>query len=86
MATLSKPNYKWVIILTFIGIILVPSMMPSPTFKTVAVLGLGAISLFFEFLSLKNINSATKNFKAESRQTWVLILMTIILLVFNFVV
>ena len=86
MATLSKPNYKWVIILTFIGIILVPSMMPSPTFKTVAVLGLGAICLFFEFLALKNINPVTENYKSESRQTLVLILLTIILLVVNFFV
>lgn len=87
MALLSnKHSYKWYIILSFIGIILIPSMIPSPTFKTISALGLGAICLLFEFLNLKNLDSKAENFKTESRQTWVLIMLTIILLVVNFLI
>ena len=84
MAALPKQNYKWVIIITFIGIILVPSMMPSPTFKTIALIAFGAVCLFFELLSLRSINSNAENFKSEYRQTLVLIMLTITLLVVNF--
>lgn len=87
MAILSnRQSYKWVIILTFIGIILVPGMMPSPMFKTITVLALGAVCLLFEFLSLKNLDSKTEDFKSEFRQTLLLIALTIILLVVNFLV
>jgi hypothetical protein len=86
MAVLSKQNYKWLIIIVFISIILVPSMIPSPTFKAIVIVALGALCLLFEFLSLKSLNSSAENFKSEFRQTLFLILVTIILLVVNFLV
>lgn len=90
MASLSNgrtsKSYKWFIILSFLGIIFVPGMMPSPTFKTAALGVLGAICLLFEFLSLKNLNSSSDNFKSEFRQTLLLIALTIALLGVNFVV
>jgi heme/copper-type cytochrome/quinol oxidase subunit 4 len=86
MAALSKQNYKWVIILTFIGIILVPSMVPSPTFKTIALIGLGVVCLFFELLSFRSLHSNDENFKSEYRQTLLLIILTITLLVVTFFV
>lgn len=82
----SKQSHKWFIIISFIGIILVPSMMPSPTFKTVSVISLGAICLLFEFLNLKNLDSKSESFKSETRQTWLLIGLTVILVVVNFLV
>jgi hypothetical protein len=87
MAILSqKQSYKWIIIVSFISIILVPSMIQSPTFKTTSVLGLGAVCLLFEFLSLKSLNSGIENYKSEVRQTLILIVLTIILIVVNFLV
>ena len=86
MAALSKQNHKWVIILTFISIIIVPGMLQSPMLKTIAVVGLGGICLLFEFLSLKNLSSSATNYKSEFRQTLLLIVLTVILLVVNFLV
>ena len=87
MAILSNgQSYKWFIILSFLSLIIVPSMILSPTFKTIAVFGLGGICLLFEFLSLKNLNSKAESFKNEFRQTLVLIALTIILTVVNFLV
>lgn len=86
MAVLAKQNYKWIIIVTFVGILFIPGMMPSALFKMIALVGLGSVCLIFEFLSLRNLDSKADDFKSEFRQTWLLIALTIILLVVNFLV
>ncbi len=86
MAVLSKQNLKWVIIITYIGIISVSSVLQSPTLKTMAVLALGAICLICEFLSLRSLQPNDVNYKSDSRQTWLLIVLTIALIIVNFLV
>lgn len=86
MAALSKQSYKWIIIVTFVGIILVPGIMPSAIFKTTSLVILGSICLLFEFLSLRNLDAKAVNYKSENRQTLLLILLTIILVGLNFIV
>ncbi|WP_435354547.1 hypothetical protein [Emticicia sp. SJ17W-69] len=61
-------------------------MIPSPMFKTVSAISLGVICLLFEFLNLKNLDSKAESFKSEARQTWILIGLTVILIVVNFLV
>jgi len=86
MALIAKHSYKWFIILSFLGIIILPGQMPSPMLRTGTIVALGAICLLFEFITLTNINSATPNRKTELVQTWILIVLTILLLVVNFMV
>ncbi len=85
MTLLKKQNYKWIIVLSFLGIIFVPGMLPSPTFKTPVLVVFGGICLICELLYLRSLDAKTENFKSDFRQTLALILFTIILLVVNFV-
>jgi hypothetical protein len=85
MAVLSKQSYKWIIVLTFLAIIIVPGMMPSPTLRNTTLGIVGGLCLIFQFLNLKVVNPERSR-KADIIQSWVLILFTIILLIVNFMV
>lgn len=84
MALLSKQNYKWIIVITFLGIIFVPGLMPAAIFKTISLVLFGGLCLIFEYLYLKNIPANAP--KSEKNQTLLLILLTIMLLGLNFIV
>ena len=86
MMSLSSQNYKWVIVLLFVGIIVVPAQMPSPTFKFVALAVLGGGCLFFEVLSLRSLKNTYPSFRNDARQTISLIVLTVLLLVVNLVI
>lgn len=81
--SLSNQNYKWVIILLFLGLVVVPFQLPSPTLKMGASIAFGGACIFFEFLSLKSLKAAEENLKAKTIQTILLIVLTGILLVLN---
>ena len=85
MAVLSKQSYRWIIVLTFLGIIILPGMMPSPTLRNTTLAVLGLICLIFQFLNL-SVADPTRNRKTDVIQSWILILFTIILLIVNFMV
>ena len=85
MAVLSKQSYRWIIVLTFLGIIILPGMMPSPTLRNTTLGALGLICLIFQFLNLKVVDPGRSR-KTDVVQSWVLILFTIILLIVNFMV
>ena len=82
----SAQNYKWIIVILFLGLIIAPSQMPSPTFKSIALGLLGGGCIFFEILSLKNLKKTEDNYRNEFRQTALLIFLTIMLLVVNLVI
>ncbi len=86
MTFLSNQNFKWVIIVLFLGVIIAPAQMPSPTFKSIALGVLGGSCLFFEFLSLRSLKSSAENYRSEFRQTLLLIFLTVMLLIVNLVI
>lgn len=86
MTFLSNQNFKWVIIVLFLGVIIAPAQMPSPTFKSIALGVLGGGCLFFEFLSLRSLKSSAENYRSEFRQTLLLIFLTVMLLIVNLVI
>ncbi|MFY7911515.1 MAG: hypothetical protein ACOVO2_18285 [Emticicia sp.] len=86
MTFLSSQNFKWIIIVLFLGLIIAPAQMPSPTFKSIALGVLGGGCLFFELLSLRSLKNSTENYRSTFRQTILLIFLTIMLLVVNLVI
>ncbi|GAB2647352.1 hypothetical protein [Emticicia sp. W12TSBA100-4] len=86
MTFLSNQNYKWIIIVLFLGVIIAPAQMPSPTFKSIALGVLGGGCIIFELLSLRSLKSSTENYRSEFRQTVLLIFLTVMLLVVNLVI
>lgn len=85
MAILSKQSYRWIIVLTFLGIIILPGMMPSPTLRNTTLGVLGFICLICQFLNLRIVDP-NRNRKTDIVQSWILILFTIVLLIVNFMV
>lgn len=85
MAVLSKQSYRWIIVLSFLAIIILPGMMPSPTLRNTTLGVVGAICLLFQFLNLNTVDP-NRSRKTDVIQSWVLILFTIILLIVNFMV
>ncbi|RFS14628.1 hypothetical protein [Emticicia sp. C21] len=85
MAVFSKQSYRWIIVLTFLAIIIVPGMMPSPTLRNSTLGVIGALCLLFQFLNLSVVDP-NRNRKTDIIQSWVLIFFTIILLIANFMV
>ncbi|AFK04420.1 hypothetical protein Emtol_3291 [Emticicia oligotrophica DSM 17448] len=86
MTFFTNQNYKWTIIILFLGLIIAPAQMPSPTFKSIALAVLGGGCLFFELLSLRSLKKDGQNFRTEFRQTTLLITLTALLLVVNLVI
>lgn len=86
MTFLSSQNYKWIIVVLFLGLVIVPAQMPSPTFKSIALGVLGGSCLFFEVLSLRSLKKNSENYRSEFRQTVLLIALTIMLLIVNLVI
>lgn len=86
MTFLSSQNFKWIIIVLFLGLIIAPAQMPSPTFKSIALGILGGGCLFFEVLSLRSLKNNSENYRSEFRQTVLLIILTILLLIVNLVI
>lgn len=86
MTFLSSQNFKWIIVVLFLGLIIAPAQMPSPTFKSIALGVLGGGCLFFEVLSLRSLKSNSENYRSEFRQTVLLITLTILLLIVNLVI
>ncbi|WP_064198475.1 MULTISPECIES: hypothetical protein [Emticicia] len=86
MTFLSNQNYKWIIIILFLGVIIAPAQMPSPTFKSIALGVLGGGCIFFELLSLRSLKSSAENYRSEFRQTVLLIFLTAMLLIVNLVI
>lgn len=82
----SAQNYKWIIIVLFLGLVIAPAQMPSPMFKSIALGVFGGGCLFFELLSLRNLKSSTEDYKSKFRQTVLLIVLTILLLIVNLVI
>lgn len=81
--SLSNQNYKWTIIFLFLGLVVVPFQLPSPTLKMGASIVFGGACIFFEFLSLKSLKAGDENLKGKTLQTIFLIVLTGILLVLN---
>ncbi|GGD70234.1 hypothetical protein GCM10011514_37900 [Emticicia aquatilis] len=86
MTFLSSQNFKWIIVVLFLGLIIAPAQMPSPTFKSIALGVLGGGCLFFELLSLRSLKNNSENYRSEFRQTVLLIFLTILLLIVNLVI
>ncbi len=86
MTFLSSQNFKWIIVVLFLGLIIAPAQMPSPTFKSIALGVLGGGCLFFEVLSLRSLKNNSENYRSEFRQTVLLITLTILLLIVNLVI
>ncbi|MFD2520681.1 hypothetical protein ACFSR2_07305 [Emticicia soli] len=85
MAILSKKTSRWIIVLTFLGIIILPAMMPSPLLRNSTLGTLGTICLLLQFLNLGTVDP-NRNRKTDLIQAWVLIFFTILLLIVNFMV
>ena len=85
MAVLSKQSYRWIIVLSFLAIIILPGMMPSPTLRNTTLGVVGLICLIFQFLNLNTVDP-NRSRKADVIQSWILLLFTIILLIVNFMV
>lgn len=85
MAVLSKKSYRWIIVLTFLGIIILPGMMPSPTLRNTTLGVLGLVCLVCQFLNMRIIDPE-RNRKTDVIQSWILFLFTIVLLIVNFMV
>ncbi len=86
MTFLSSQNFKWIIIVLFLGVVIAPAQMPSPTFKSIALGVLGGGCILFELLSLRSLKSSTENYRSEFRQTVLLIFLTAMLLIVNLVI
>ena len=86
MTFLSSQNFKWIIVVLFLGLIIAPAQMPSPAFKSIALGVLGGGCLFFEVLSLRSLKNNSENYRSEFRQTVLLITLTILLLIVNLVI
>lgn len=84
--SISNQNYKWIIILLFLGIIIIPSQISSPTIKNGAIGVLGGLCLLFEILSLKSLKNGQEKYQTKFRQTVILFVLTILLLVVNFLI
>lgn len=86
MTFLSNQNYKWIIVVLFLGLVIAPAQMPSPMFKSIALGVFGGGCLFFELLSLKSLKNNSHKYRSEFRQTVLLIFLTIMLLIVNLVI
>lgn len=86
MTFLSSQNFKWIIIILFLGVVIAPAQMPSPNFKSIALGVLGGGCIFFELLSLRSLKNSAENYRSEFRQTVLLIFLTAMLLVVNLVI
>lgn len=79
-------NYKWIIIILFLGLIIAPAQMPSPTFKSIALSIFGGGCLIFELLSLKSLEKNAENYRTKFRQTVLLFVLTVMVLIVNLVI
>lgn len=86
MTFLSNQNYKWIILVLFLGLVFVPAQIPSPMFKSIALGFFGGGCLFFELLSLKSLKNTANTYRSEFRQTVLLIILTVMLLIVNLVI
>ena len=86
MTFLSHQNYKWIIIILFLGLVIIPAQIPSPNFKSIALAIFGGGSLFFEMLSLRSLNRNETEYRTNFKQTILLIVLTVLLLVVNLVI
>ncbi len=86
MTFLSSQNYKWVIVVLFLGLVIAPAQMPSPMFKSITLGVFGGGCLFFQLLSLRSLKNNTENYQSQFRQTVLLIVLTIMLLIVNLVI
>ena len=84
--SISNQNYKWITILLFLGLVIAPAQIPSPMIKNIVIGTLGGLCLIFEVLSLKSLKSGEENYQSKFRQTVILFVLTILLLVVNFVI
>ncbi|UTA66246.1 hypothetical protein [Emticicia sp. 21SJ11W-3] len=87
MAIFSKRSFVWIIVLSFLGIILLPGMIQSPSTRHIILAVFGSICLLFQLISMATGgNSAERNPKTDRIQSIVLLILTITLLVVNFLV
>jgi len=86
MTFLSNQNYKWIIVILFLGLVIAPAQISSPMFKSIALGVFGGGCLFFELLSLRSLKNNANNYRSEFRQTVLLIFLTIMLLIVNLVI
>ncbi|MCU0324855.1 MAG: hypothetical protein MUF45_06325 [Spirosomaceae bacterium] len=82
-----KENFKWVIIVTFFGLVFLPGKMPPlPALKFSVVGVMGGLCLLFQLFYLKNVAPTTESPKADIRQTLILIFLTIGVILAYFVI
>lgn len=87
MALFKKENYKWIIILTFFGLIFLPGKMPPlPAIKFSVVGLMGGLCLLYQLIYLKNVVPTTENPKTDARQTLILMFLTIGVIVAYFLI
>jgi hypothetical protein len=86
MTFLSNQNYKWILVVLFMGLIFAPAQIPSPMIKSIALGVFGGGCLFFGLLSLRSLKKNADNYRSEFRQTALLILLTVMLLIVNLVI
>lgn len=86
MTFLSNQNYKWIIIVLFLGLVIAPAQIPSPMFKSITLGVFGGGCLFFELLSLRSLKNSSENYRSQFRQTVLLIVLTVLLLIVNLVI
>ncbi|PLK44582.1 hypothetical protein [Emticicia sp. TH156] len=88
MAIFSKRSFVWIIVLSFLGIILLPGMIQSPSTRHIILVVFGSICLLFQLISMAigGSSSTERNPKTDRIQSIVLLILTITLLVVNFLV
>jgi hypothetical protein len=75
-----KKNYKWIVLISFLALIFVPKLMPITSLKWGVIIITTVLCLFFEFASLKD---ATQK---ETKQTWLLMVLTVAMAVVNIMI
>lgn len=82
-----KENFKWVIIITFFGLVFLPGKVPPlPALKFSVVGVMGGLCLLYQLFYLKNVAPTTETPKSDTRQTLILMLLTIGVIVAYFVI
>jgi hypothetical protein len=87
MAIFSKRSFVWIIVLSFLGIILLPGMVQSPSTRNIILAVFGSICLLFQFISMAiGGSNSERNPKTDRIQSIVLLILTVTLLIVNFLV
>jgi hypothetical protein len=75
-----KKNYKWIVLISFLALIFLPKQMPIASLKWAVIILTTALCIYFEFISLKDAN------KSETKQTYLLMVLTLAMAVVNIMI